>query len=188
MIRGEARPCYAARMLRARFRNSFATGGYQASYGLALIVSLSVATGCAADDAGDTSAGSDMSASDASTSSTESGTSGSDDAASSSGDAETGADPVGHEYGPCPDGIGDCPEGTLYACLTKITEGAVCAPQCEQHSDCPPPPPGGSVVPVCTLVDDRKRCILALCEGDDDCPTDMSCHIETPNWCHWPYN
>ena len=166
--------------------------GYLVPCGLAVLISLGLAVGCSAGDTGDTSASNDASASDASSTSANSGTSEGDDAASdTSADAtgdETGGDPVGHEYGPCPNGIGDCPEGTLYACLTKITQGAVCAPQCEEHSDCPPPPPGGSVTPVCTLVDDRKRCILALCEGDDDCPTDMSCHIETPNWCHWPYN
>jgi hypothetical protein len=75
----------------------------------------------------------------------------------------------------------------LYACLTKITEGTVCSPQCEEHSDCPDPPPGGDVVPVCTLVDDRKRCLLAACQDDVDCPSGMSCHIEGPNWCHWAF-
>jgi hypothetical protein len=93
--------------------------------------------------------------------------------------------PAGEEYGDCQD-VFDCPEGTLYVCLSKVSEGHVCAPSCDEHADCPPPPPGGSTTPACTTVDDRKRCLMAGCQADEDCPAGMVCHIEGPNWCHWP--
>jgi hypothetical protein len=137
--------------------------------------------------------GSDDSDDDGSSSTTNEPTAsaGSSSTGDTAADSETSAeestgDPVGHEYGPCPNGIGDCPEGVLYACFTQITAGAVCAPECDVHEDCPPPPPGGNVSPVCTGVDGHMRCLLALCETDEDCPTGMTCYEDVFNWCHWP--
>jgi len=119
-------------------------------------------------------------------SNTASADSSSEESASSAETEETGeTGTIGDEYRDCDD-VADCPEGMLYACLGKVTAGHVCAPGCEATGECPPPPPGGTVVPVCTTVDNRQRCLLALCETDDDCPTGMTCHLEGPNWCHWP--
>ena len=175
MIRPRSLACYGADMRSPLLR---------AIYIVPIVVFMSA---CASsEDGGESSSGPTTGEATVSASGTSSGATDTGDSVADAGSEETG-DPVGHEYGPCPDGIGDCPEGILYACLTKITEGAVCAPECDTHEDCPPPPPGGSVVPVCTQVDGWNRCLLALCESDDDCPTGMSCHIEGPNWCHWAY-
>lgn len=154
-----------------------------------VLVTLSFAA-CGAESDDDTSSGVTEAATSAADASS------GEEASSSATGAEGGlldlgtgttGQPTGAEYGAC-ETIVDCPEGMLYACVTKITEGSVCAIGCMEHADCPPPPEGGSTAAACIEVDGRKRCVMAGCAADSDCPPDMMCHIEGPNWCHWPFN
>ncbi len=147
--------------------------------------SLAPSWGCSGEGDEESSSGSADASSASATATSEDASGGEAEGSSESTEEETG-EPPGAEYGPC-ESIVDCPEGMLYVCLQDVTEGAVCAPGCMEHADCPPPPPGGSLPPVCTLVDDRTRCAILGCQSDEDCPTGMSCHIEGPNWCHWPF-
>jgi len=125
-------------------------------------------------------------ASDDDVSSEDATTDESSDGAEEGGVLDMADDGYAGAYGPC-EVYSDCSPASLWVCLVDVTAGGVCAPPCLEHSDCPAPE-GGDVAPACTEVDGGKQCVLALCEGDDDCPEGMSCFEGGPYpRCHWAY-
>lgn len=108
------------------------------------------------------------------------------DASTTGPSPDMGDDGYAGAYGPC-EVYSDCSGAEQWVCLVDVTSGGVCAPPCVEHADCPAPE-GGNVVPACTEVDGGKNCVLALCEGDADCPEGMTCYTGGPyNRCHWAY-